>query len=166
MNSGTLSLSYQVFALFDMLQRAPITIGITVTSEAPYILPISNARSWNFFTFSSSVLMMFWSAGIFISIWVHFCVFCCCCCCRCFCWAMNVFHPKIVPNIYENSSALIVKQAELSTPIWLVSVLHLESWMGFPVQCPVSYMAIWESTIYQSSYKLAWTSYKSAYTSP
>ena len=35
MNSGTPSLPYQVLAHFDMLPRAPITIGITVTFEAP-----------------------------------------------------------------------------------------------------------------------------------
>ena len=34
-NSGTPSLSYQVLALFDILPRAPITMGITVTFEAP-----------------------------------------------------------------------------------------------------------------------------------
>ena len=34
-NSGTPSLSYQVLALFNILPRAPITIGITVTFEAP-----------------------------------------------------------------------------------------------------------------------------------
>ena len=34
-NSGTPSLSYQVLALFDILPRAPITIGISVTFEAP-----------------------------------------------------------------------------------------------------------------------------------
>ena len=35
MNSGTPSLSYQVLALFNMPQRAPVTIGITVTFKAP-----------------------------------------------------------------------------------------------------------------------------------
>ena len=77
MISGTPSLSYKVLALFDMLPRAPITIDITVTFEVPWILLISNARSWYFSTFSSSVLMMFWSAGTAMSIRVHFCVSLC-----------------------------------------------------------------------------------------
>ena len=77
MISGTPSLSYKVLALFDMLPRAPITIGITVTFEVPWILLISNAISWYFSTFSSSVLMMFWSAGTAMSIRVHFCVSLC-----------------------------------------------------------------------------------------
>ena len=48
----------------------------------------------------------------------------------------------------------------------LVSVLHLESWIGFPFQFPVSYTAVWEGTTYKSTYKSAWTSYKSTYNSP
>jgi len=35
MNSDAPSFPYQVLSLFDMLPTAPITIGITVTFEAP-----------------------------------------------------------------------------------------------------------------------------------
>ena len=44
MNSGSPSLPYQVLALFDILSRAPVAIGITGTSEAAWVL-ISNASS-------------------------------------------------------------------------------------------------------------------------
>ena len=71
MNSGTPSWSCQILALFDMLPRAPITIGLTVTFEAPWI-PLISIATWYFSTFSSSVLMMFWSAGTAMSIRVHF----------------------------------------------------------------------------------------------
>ena len=72
--SGTFCLTNQVFAPFDMLKRAPITIGIIMTSEAPWTLLISNASSWYFSTFSS-VLMMYWPAGTAMSISVHFFAF-------------------------------------------------------------------------------------------
>ena len=75
--SGTSSLPDQVFEPFDVLPRAPITIGIVVTFEAPWIILISNASSWYFSTFSSSVLMMLWSASTAMSISAHFCVSLC-----------------------------------------------------------------------------------------
>ena len=56
---------------------SPITIGITVTFDALWILLISNARSWYLSTFLSSVLMMFWSAGTAMSISVHSRVYFC-----------------------------------------------------------------------------------------
>ena len=73
--SGTFCLTNQVFAPFDMLKRAPITIDIIMTFEAPWTLLISNASSWYFSTFSSPVLMMYWSAGTAMSISVHFFAF-------------------------------------------------------------------------------------------
>ena len=78
MQSGTPILRYQVFAHFDMLPRAPITISTRVTFGAPWLLQISNVCSWYFSTFSSSVLVMhFWSAGTAMPITVHLCVSLC-----------------------------------------------------------------------------------------
>ena len=42
--SGGLNLPYQAFALFEIVSSAPITIGITDTFVALWILLISRAR--------------------------------------------------------------------------------------------------------------------------
>ena len=72
--SGMSNFPCQDMAFLETVPSVPITIGITVTLDALWILLISNARSWYLSTFSSSVLMIFWSAGTAMLISVHSCV--------------------------------------------------------------------------------------------
>ena len=72
--SGISNFLSQDLAFLETIPSVPITIGITVTLDALWILLISSAISWCLSTFSSSILMMFWSAGTAMSISVHSCV--------------------------------------------------------------------------------------------
>lgn len=98
--SGRSICSNQGFAFFEVVPSATITVAIIATFGTLRTLFISKARSWYLSIFSSSVVVIFWSADTAMFISVHSCLSLCtavisdqlCFSCLCVCrWSCPTF---------------------------------------------------------------------------